>query len=853
MDINKKSPTNKDSLNKLPKLSEQNALEDILKNNSEKKQSRLEEVRQERNLALSRDSNRKLGDINEQLAVIKKALNKPIIFKPVINGSGGSASTQDSSPSFDYDDKGKKVPKKGKFEKSTIAKTDKAGRLAEAKRLKALRKAGAGGGKLDFAKKLMGGLGTGLDFLSGSSNVIDIANDVKGFLPDVGKLGLKGLGSKIPLLGSALDVGTGVYNLASGERQKEMPSGLDMLSPMSWGKFGGEKINETIESNLGDSVGGLLYSLFNPEKLDSITGALDRTDAKLNSFANSPKGGIIALGKTEKFLTKTNKGLEKNNEELKETNKDLEDINEKGVFRKFLENVTDAAKSAGGFVAEKASKLSQGAAEIAHGIGDKASKMATSVIEGGKKAIGSFTANTESSSGSLADIIKGGESGKEGYNAYNRGTVGKTVLGSVGHQDLENMTIAEIMRRQKLSTSDTSRLFAVGKYQMIPDTLKGAVEKLGIDPETTKFDKQTQEMLFSKYLLDAKRPQIAKYIKGKGGSAESAQLAAAQEWASIAAPGTNSSVYGHGNKASISSEKILGGMNKAKALYDELRAKGFSEDEAYQKAVTGNNDTISERTKTQVSKETASGTNPAINNVQLKLKSAEATAGGEALSGTTDLAKLLQSKYEGDIKYFSAFNDAYHKSHSPESGHTKGLKFDMVLNDPKKAEEMKANIEQTAQEVGVPVKVLNEYAHLSAKGTGGHLDVGFRNEEEAQKFSQLLAQKQSTMQPKPSEPKFEDSGSIMTASAREPLPVSVVSSASSLSGNQKDVSEKLETLATSNNNPVIINNNNVNNVSNSSVQGGGGEKDVTGFPLFTRNPDSSIAAMNKGLISNCWV
>jgi len=118
----------------------------------------------------------------------------------------------------------------------------------------------------------------------------------------------------------------------------------------------------------------------------------------------------------------------------------------------------------------------------------------------------------------------------------------------------------------------------------------------------------------------------------------------------------------------------------------------------------------------------------------LKLKSQEAIAGGAAHQGTYDLAKKVQDQHGDDIKYFSAFNDSYHKAHSPESGHTKGLKFDVVLKDPKKANEVKKGIEAIAKEHGVAVKVLNEYANLSEKGTGGHLDVGFKTKADAEKF-----------------------------------------------------------------------------------------------------------------------
>jgi hypothetical protein len=188
--------------------------------------------------------------------------------------------------------------------------------------------------------------------------------------------------------------------------------------------------------------------------------------------------------------------------------------------------------------------------------------------------------------GSLTSIIQGGESGKAGYNAYNRGTSGGKILGSVGSRDLESMTLAEILRDQARSKDDKQRLFAVGKYQMIPSTLKGGINALGLDPEKTKFDKATQERLMSDYLLDKKRPQISKFIRG-GGDVNQAGDAAASEWASIASPITGQGKYGGGNKVGISAGQIKSGLIKAREQYQELIKSGRDEREAYQRAVNG--------------------------------------------------------------------------------------------------------------------------------------------------------------------------------------------------------------------------------------------------------------------------
>lgn len=54
------------------------------------------------------------------------------------------------------------------------------------------------------------------------------------------------------MLGTVADLGSGLYDLSQGETQKEMPTGLDILSPMKWGMFGGEKIRQTGMNEKGD-------------------------------------------------------------------------------------------------------------------------------------------------------------------------------------------------------------------------------------------------------------------------------------------------------------------------------------------------------------------------------------------------------------------------------------------------------------------------------------------------------------------------------------------------------------------------------------------------------------------------
>jgi muramidase (phage lysozyme) len=95
---------------------------------------------------------------------------------------------------------------------------------------------------------------------------------------------------------------------------------------------------------------------------------------------------------------------------------------------------------------------------------------------GGKKVSGQ--------SGALLDLIGKGESGGN-YNALVGG----------GTADLTNMTVAQVQELQKKMLKEGRASSAVGKYQMISSTLAEQMKKAGLDPNTTKFDQGTQDLL----------------------------------------------------------------------------------------------------------------------------------------------------------------------------------------------------------------------------------------------------------------------------------------------------------------------------------------------------------------------
>lgn len=107
----------------------------------------------------------------------------------------------------------------------------------------------------------------------------------------------------------------------------------------------------------------------------------------------------------------------------------------------------------------------------------------------------------------------------------------------------------------------------------------------------------------------------------------------------------------------------------------------------------------------------------------LKVKGKETTAGGKITQSTYDFAKIVQDNIKG-FERFTAFNDSYHHNHSPNSGHTKGMKFDFVIKGGTSASDSTVSqLYALAKQNGFDIKVKNEYIDPSAKATGGHLDV----------------------------------------------------------------------------------------------------------------------------------
>jgi muramidase (phage lysozyme) len=144
-----------------------------------------------------------------------------------------------------------------------------------------------------------------------------------------------------------------------------------------------------------------------------------------------------------------------------------------------------------------------------------------------------------------------------------------------GYKVIRNIVVVNTLLKDIVAKHKSRELFAVGRYQVIPTTLNGAVSSLGLDLNK-KMDEEMQDKIFDEYLISIKRPPIIKYLE-KNGSVESAMYSAAQEWASIGvqkgkklnngniAKGGESFYAGDGlNVAHITPEQIKNALIKSK-------------------------------------------------------------------------------------------------------------------------------------------------------------------------------------------------------------------------------------------------------------------------------------------------
>ena len=177
----------------------------------------------------------------------------------------------------------------------------------------------------------------------------------------------------------------------------------------------------------------------------------------------------------------------------------------------------------------------------------------------GKKSEEQLSA--EKANAKLLSFISSGEGG---YNSMNQGTSGGSIVGSTHNsssilgKNLPQMTVGEVMQNQ-----DSGKLFAAGRYQIIPDTMKMAVARAGVSPDDM-FDQKTQDKLGLALIYNGQRPTLSGYLKGENNNVQGAMLDLAMEWASAPDPSTGRSYYGGANASSHTVEEVRTALTSAR-------------------------------------------------------------------------------------------------------------------------------------------------------------------------------------------------------------------------------------------------------------------------------------------------
>ena len=150
--------------------------------------------------------------------------------------------------------------------------------------------------------------------------------------------------------------------------------------------------------------------------------------------------------------------------------------------------------------------------------------------------------------------------GEGDWNSVNRGRAGDTPGGiaSVTGKNFSELTVGQVKSLQR------RRVYAVGRYQMIPSTLAYAVRKAGVSANA-RFTPETQNRLLQA-LLDHKRPSIGAYIRGEHGSINRALRGMALEWASVAWI-HGRSYYGGSNRVRVTRHEAAIALKEARRLY----------------------------------------------------------------------------------------------------------------------------------------------------------------------------------------------------------------------------------------------------------------------------------------------
>lgn len=183
-------------------------------------------------------------------------------------------------------------------------------------------------------------------------------------------------------------------------------------------------------------------------------------------------------------------------------------------------------------------------------------------------------------------VILAGES--KTYNDHNYYKTGNKLIsyieGSYGQRysllskPLSEYTVGEVINFQSHSRDNVGQLWATGRYQIIPDTLKSIVKSAGIS-YNDKYDKKTQDKLGLELLKI--RSAVKNYIYGNvednQNNLDEAVKNIAMTWSSVGVPYPMKGKYGNvekgqsyysggGDKASVNPDIVANGLKKLRAV-----------------------------------------------------------------------------------------------------------------------------------------------------------------------------------------------------------------------------------------------------------------------------------------------
>ena len=149
-------------------------------------------------------------------------------------------------------------------------------------------------------------------------------------------------------------------------------------------------------------------------------------------------------------------------------------------------------------------------------------------------------------------------------------------------KNLSAITLGQLKQYQARGRDNNGQLWATGRYQIIPSTLKGLQGNLSL-PDSTKYDKQTQDKMGLQLLLNRSgiKNYITQVVPDNKENLEKASLDVAKIWSSVGVPydmqgskqriKKNQSYYsGGGDKASETTESVQIALKKLRDGYKNV-------------------------------------------------------------------------------------------------------------------------------------------------------------------------------------------------------------------------------------------------------------------------------------------